>query len=45
MKRITTIVGDGAVLDLDMPENEIWSSTENITDAIRSVKKAKHTHS
>lgn len=39
MKRITTIVGAGAVLDLDLPENAIWPSTENITNAILSVKK------
>lgn len=39
MKRITTIVGAGAVLDLDLPENAIRPSTENITDAIRGVKK------
>ena len=39
MKRITTIVGAGAVLDLDLPEKAIRPSTENITNAIRSVKK------
>ena len=39
MKRITTIVGAGAVLDLELPKDAIWPSTENITNAIRSVKK------
>lgn len=39
MKRITTIVGAGAVLDLDLPEDAIWPSTENITNAIRRIKK------
>ena len=39
MKRITTIVGAGAVLDLELPKDAIWPSTENITNAIRGVKK------
>lgn len=39
MKRITTIVGAGAVLDLDIPKDAIRPSTENITNAIRGVKK------
>ena len=39
MKRITTIVGAGAVLDLDLPQGAMWPSTGNITDAIRGIKK------
>ena len=37
--RITTIIGAGAVLDLDLPSDAIWPSTENITNAIRGIKK------
>ena len=39
MKRITTIVGAGAVLDMDLPKDAIWPSTENITNEIRKVRK------
>ena len=39
MKRITTIVGAGAVLDLDLPKDAICPSTESITNEIRKIKK------
>lgn len=39
MKRITTIVGAGAVLDLDLPKDAIWPSTVNITEAIRVIRE------
>lgn len=39
MKRITTIIGAGAVLDFDLPKGAIWPSTENITNEIRKTRK------
>ena len=33
-KRITTIVGAGAILDFDMKEGATFPSTKNITDAV-----------
>ena len=39
MKRVTTIVGAGAVLDLDIPAGAIWPSTNNITDSIRKIRQ------
>ena len=38
-RRITTIVGAGAVLDLDLPQGTTWPSTENITNAIRGIRE------
>ena len=42
MKRITTIVGAGAVLDLDLPKDAIWPSTKNITNAILKIKEKNY---
>lgn len=39
MKRITTIVGAGAVLDLQLPKDSVWPSTVNITEAIRGIRE------
>lgn len=39
MKRITTLIGAGAVLDFDLPKGTIWPSTENITNEIRKIRK------
>ena len=38
MKRVTTIVGAGAVLDLDIPGGAIRPSTHNITESIRKIR-------
>ena len=39
MKRITTIIGAGAVLDFDLLKEAIQPSTENITNEIRKTRK------
>lgn len=39
MKRITTIVGAGAVLDLDLPAGIMHPSTKNITDSVRELRE------
>ena len=39
VRRITTIVGAGAVLDLELPQGTTWPSTENITNAIRGIRE------
>lgn len=41
VKRITTIVGAGAVLDFELPKESVRPSTEKITDAIREIRIKK----
>ena len=39
MKRITTIVGAGSVLDFDLPAGVLRPSTKNITDSVRELRE------